>query len=61
MGEVGSHEIRIDDAALLVTFPTAEEEHAVSADRTAEGEPELAPLKERIRISGIAVQRGIGG
>src|SRR5262245_9857725 len=57
--EVRRQQRRGNDATLLIAFPASEKEHAVSPDRAAEGESELAPLEEWVRIGGVAVKRRI--
>ena len=59
--EVRRHQRRSGDSPLLVALPVAEEENPVPPDGAADGEPELPALEERVRIGGIAVERGIGG
>src|SRR5262245_16392744 len=58
MSEV-SCQSRVRDTALFISLQITKEEDAVTANRPAERKAELSPLKERIRISWIAIQRRI--
>src|SRR5262245_22735110 len=58
-GEVVRQQSRRNNATLLIALPVSKKEHAVSPDRAAEGESELAPLEEWVRIGSVAVERRI--
>ena len=45
---------------MLVALPVCKIEKMVAADGAAESETELAPLKKRVPVGGIAVERGLG-
>src|SRR5262245_50432622 len=61
MRELRRQQRRRYDPSLLVALIVAEEEDTVTPDGAAEAKAKLPPLKERVRIGGIAVERGIGG
>src|ERR1700722_14983197 len=61
VGEIRRRQIAIDYASLFVTLPVSEEENAILANGTSQGETELPPLKERVGIGGVAAQTGVGG
>src|SRR5262245_12736292 len=61
MSELRRQQRRRYDPSLLVALIVAEEKDTVTPDGAAEAKAKLPPLEERIRIGGIAVERGIGG
>ena len=48
-----------DDARLIRAFVTADEKRPAGPDRPADHTPELASLKEWVRIAGIATEARI--
>jgi hypothetical protein len=58
--KLGSAGLNRENAPLIVTLVTGEEEGSIFTNRSTELIAELASLEERVRIAGVTLQAWIG-